>query len=74
LKSQEPNQRVRKGRLLFTASIRGFKDEALYTGAPQPYGEIFLMLADGTDLQQLTDDQWEESGPAWAKAMNSTVA
>jgi len=32
------------------------------------------MLADGTDLQQLTDDQWEESGPAWAKAMNSTVA
>jgi Tol biopolymer transport system component len=51
--------------LLFTTSIKGFKDEALYTGAPQPYGEIFMMRADGTDLQQLTDDQWEEGGPAW---------
>jgi Tol biopolymer transport system component len=51
--------------LLFTTSMKGFKDEALYTGAPQPYGEIFMMRADGTDLQQLTDDQWEEGGPAW---------
>ncbi len=51
--------------LLFTTSMKGFKDEATYTGAPQPYGEIFMMRADGTDLQQLTDDQWEEGGPAW---------
>ena len=21
--------------------------------------------ADGTDVQQLTDNQWEEGGPAW---------
>ena len=27
--------------LLFTSSMKGFKDEAPYTGAPQPYGEIF---------------------------------
>ena len=45
--------------------MKGFKDEAPYTGAPQPYGEIFLMRADGTDLEQLTDNQWEEGGPAW---------
>jgi Tol biopolymer transport system component len=51
--------------LLFTSSMKGFKDEAPYTGAPQPYGEIFMMRADGTDLEQLTDDQWEEGGPAW---------
>ncbi len=51
--------------LLFTTSMKGFKDEALYTGVPQPYGEIFMTRADGTDLQQLTDDQWEEGGPAW---------
>lgn len=51
--------------LLFTSSMKGFKDEAPYTGAPQPYGEIFLMRADGTGLQQLTDNQWEEGGPAW---------
>jgi Tol biopolymer transport system component len=52
-------------RLLFATSRMGFKDEALYTEAPQPYGEIFSMKADGTDVQQLTDNQWEEGGPAW---------
>jgi Tol biopolymer transport system component len=43
----------------------GFKDETLYTGSPQPYGEIFVMTYDGTHVEQLTDDQWEEGGPAW---------
>jgi Tol biopolymer transport system component len=51
--------------LLFTSSRMGFKDEALYTDAPQPYGEIFLMRADGSGIEQLTDDQWEEGVPAW---------
>ena len=31
-------------------------------------GEIFAMKADGTDIQQLTDNQWEEGGPAWLPA------
>ncbi len=52
-------------RLLFTSSRMGFKDEALLIGAPQPYGEIFVMRNDGTQVEQLTDDQWEEGGPAW---------
>jgi len=52
-------------RILFTSSRMGFKDETLYTGAPQPYGEIFVMNSDGTHVEQLTDDQWEEGGPAW---------
>jgi Tol biopolymer transport system component len=52
-------------RLLFTSSRMGFKDEAVLIGAPQPYGEIFVMSKDGTDVEQLTDDQWEEGGPAW---------
>ncbi len=51
--------------LLFTSSRMGFKDEALYTNAPQPYGDIFLMRYDGTQVEQLTDNQWEEGGPAW---------
>lgn len=51
--------------LLFASSRMGFKDEALYTEAPQPYGEVFVMKADGTEVQQLTDNQWEEAGPAW---------
>ncbi len=52
-------------RILFCSTRMGFKDEALYTGAPQPYGEIFVMRYDGTDVEQLTDNQWEEGGPAW---------
>jgi TolB protein len=51
-------------KLLFSSSRMGFKDEALY-GGPQPYGEIFVMRYDGTQVEQLTDDQWEEGGPAW---------
>jgi len=43
----------------------GFKDEALYSSAPQPYGEIFVMRYDGTQVEQLTDNQWEDGGPAW---------
>jgi TolB protein len=28
-------------RIVFSSSRMGFKDESIYTGAPQPYGEIF---------------------------------
>jgi Tol biopolymer transport system component len=52
-------------RILFSSSRMGFKDEALFTGSPQPYGEIFVMRFDGTQVEQLTDNQWEEGGPAW---------
>jgi TolB protein len=53
-------------RLVFTSSRMGFKDEALLTdGGPQPYGEIFVMKYDGTQIEQLTDNQWEDGGPAW---------
>lgn len=51
--------------IVFTSTRMGFKDEAIYTDAPQPYGEIFVMRADGSDLQQITDNQWEEGTPAW---------
>ena len=52
-------------RLLFCSSRMGFKDEAVLIGAPQPYGEIFVMRYDGTEVEQLTDNQWEDGGPAW---------
>ena len=51
--------------IVFASARFGFKDEAIYTNAPQPYGDIFVMRADGTDVQQLTDNQWEEGTPAW---------
>jgi Tol biopolymer transport system component len=51
--------------IAFTSSKMGFKDEVVYTDAPQPYGEIFVMRYDGTGIEQLTDNQWEDGSPAW---------
>jgi len=51
--------------IVFASSRLGYKDEMTYTDAPQPYGEIFVMRFDGSDVQQLTDNQWEEGTPAW---------
>ncbi len=51
--------------IAFASSRMGFKDEVVYTDAPQPYGEIFVMRFDGTGVEQLTDNQWEEGTPAW---------
>jgi TolB protein len=51
--------------IAFATSRLGFKDEMTYTDAPQPYGEIFVMRADGSGVQQLTDNQWEDGTPAW---------
>jgi Tol biopolymer transport system component len=60
--------------LLFTSSRMGFKDEALYTGAPQPYGEIFVMRANGSEVEQLTYDQWDEGGPAWLPSLRKAAS
>ena len=51
--------------IVFSSSRMGFKDEALYTDAPQPYGELFVMRYDGTQVRQLTDNQWEDATAAW---------
>ncbi len=51
--------------IAFASSRMGFKDEVAYTDAPQPYGEIFVMRYDGTHVEQLTDNQWEEGTPGW---------
>jgi Tol biopolymer transport system component len=52
--------------IVFSSARMGFKDEmALYDGVPQPYGEIFAMRADGSDVRQLTDNKWEDASPGW---------
>ena len=51
--------------IAFASSRMGFKDEVVYTDAPQPYGELFVMRYDGTGVEQLTDNQWEDGTPAW---------
>ena len=55
-------------RVAFASSRLGFKDEALLADAPQPYGELFVMRYDGTNVRQLTDNQWEDGTPAWQPA------
>lgn len=55
-------------KILFASARKGFKDEAIYTSAPQPYGELFVMRYDGSEVEQLTDNQWEDAGPAWQPA------
>lgn len=53
--------------IVFSSGRRGFKDEmAMYEGVPQPYGEIFAMRADGSDVRQLTDNKWEDASAGWA--------
>jgi len=66
--------------IAFTSSRMGWKDEMLRPWhGPQSYGEIFVMRADGTDVRQLTDNQWEEGVVGWApsdpgEAKNGRVA
>jgi Tol biopolymer transport system component len=52
--------------IAFSSARTGFKDEsALHPYNPQPYGEISVMHADGSDVRVLTDNQFEEATPAW---------
>lgn len=51
--------------IVFSSSRMGFKDEmAQYDTVPQPYGEMFAIRADGSDVRQLTDNKWEDASPA----------
>jgi TolB protein len=55
--------------IAFNSSRMGWKDESMlpwHGGGGQSYGEIFVMRADGRDVRQLTDDQWEEGVTGWA--------
>jgi TolB protein len=60
--------------IAFASSRMGFKDEVVYTDAPQPYGEIFVMRYDGTGVEQLTDNQWEDGTPGWERTPAGATA
>lgn len=47
--------------IAFASARGGFKDEAmLHPANPQPYGEIYVMRADGSDAHALTDEPFKE--------------
>jgi Tol biopolymer transport system component len=54
--------------IAFATARQGFKDEAvqlLLSGTFQPYGEIAVMRATGSDVRLLTDNSTEEGAAAW---------
>jgi TolB protein len=54
--------------IAFATARQGFKDEAvqlLLAATFQPYGEIAVMHADGSNLRMLTDNSTEEGAPSW---------
>jgi Tol biopolymer transport system component len=52
--------------ILWSSSRYGYRDEApLTVNQPQPYAELFVMNADGSNQQRLTDNQYEDGTPAW---------
>ena len=52
--------------IAFASARGGFKDEAaLHPVNPQPYGEICVMRADGSDVRVLTDEPFEKGTPTW---------
>ena len=51
--------------ILWSSARYGFKDEApLYDNSFQPFAQIFIMNADGSDQHALTYSRWEDSMPA----------
>jgi Tol biopolymer transport system component len=58
--------------IIFSSARLGFRDEApLYDGSPQPYAELFVMNADGSDQRPITSDKWEQGTPAWVPVMTT---
>ncbi|MHB8286650.1 MAG: TolB family protein, partial [Caulobacteraceae bacterium] len=57
------------GKILFSSGIYGFRDEAAnYDFTFQPYGQIFIMDADGGNKRIITDSLWEDSVPLYIPA------
>ena len=50
--------------IMWNSGVYGWREEAaLYDRTFQPYGQIFIMKADGSEKRQLTDSLWEDAMP-----------
>jgi Tol biopolymer transport system component len=60
--------------IMWNSGMYGWKEEAaLYDRTFQPYGQIFIMKADGTGLRQLTDSLWEDAMPRFVPGRGRTT-
>ncbi|KAJ5614985.1 hypothetical protein N7537_000099 [Penicillium hordei] len=54
------------GRIAYSSGMFGFQYEcALYDDTFQPYGQVLVMNADGSNKRVLTDSIWEDSMPLY---------
>ena len=54
---------------MWSSGYYGFRDEAaLYDNTFQPYGQIWIMNADGSGKRMVTDSPWEDSMPLYIPA------
>jgi Tol biopolymer transport system component len=52
--------------ILWNSAMHGYLDEpVLYDNIVQPYGQVFIMNADGSNKRQITDSPWEDSTPQY---------
>ena len=60
--------------IVFTSDRAGWMDEWFLSGRfPQPYGELYAVLVDGSGPAiRLTDDKWEDSLAFWGPAPRTT--
>ena len=56
--------------ILWSSGRNGFKDEsALYDNSFQPFAQIYIMNADGSNQRPLTHSRWEDSMPGLVPQM-----
>lgn len=56
--------------LLFTSQRAGYSaEEVSLPSQPQPYGDLFVVRTDGSELFRLTHNGFEEGTPAWTRTI-----
>ncbi|OBT71233.1 hypothetical protein VF21_09891 [Pseudogymnoascus sp. 05NY08] len=54
------------GRIMYTSGMYGFREESVnYDNTFQPYGQIVVMDANGSNKTLVTDSMWEDSMPVY---------